>query len=77
LVDEQDGESTHTAGSALPLLAGWIELWMLPVTMMARTLGFADNPLLRQEPEIDRDCEDAQLPVPNPHQNDMDSDLFA
>ena len=27
--------------------------------------------------EIDRDCEDCQLPVPNSHQKDMDHDLFA
>ncbi|WP_156170782.1 hypothetical protein [Croceicoccus naphthovorans] len=62
--------------ASLPLLAGWIEFWMMPVTMMARMMGMT-SPVADDEPEIDRKCAHKQLPVPNAHQKDMDHDLFA
>lgn len=60
----------------LPLLAGWIEFWMMPFTMCARAMGLS-SPIADDEPEIDRRCDHNQLPVPNAHQKDMDHDLFA
>jgi len=68
--------ATPYSDASLPLLAGWIEFWMMPVTFCARLMGMA-SPVANDEPEIDRKCDHAQLPVPNAHQKDMDHDLFA
>lgn len=66
--------SSFDAG--LPMMAGWIELWMMPFAIFAPVLGLSP-PIADDEPEIDRNCADRQLPVPNVHQKDMDHDLFA
>ena len=60
----------------LVLRAFWLEWWMFPITMTARMMDFGSTELA-DEPEVDRDPEDCQLPVPNSHQKDMDHDLFA
>ncbi len=60
----------------LSLQAFWLEWWMMPITLTARMMGFGRADV-REVPEIDRECEDCQLPVPNSHQKDMDHDLFA
>ncbi|WP_299307023.1 hypothetical protein [uncultured Croceicoccus sp.] len=60
----------------MPMLAAWMEMWMWPITMMARMMGSGEyRP--DAEPEIDRACKDSQLPVPNPIQKSADSDIFA
>lgn len=73
--DERATGRAFTAAS-LPLLAGWIEFWMMPFTITARMMGLG-TATLADEPEIDRKRPDSQLPVPNAHQKDMDHDLFA
>lgn len=62
--------------AGLPIMAGWLELWMMPVTLTAQMLGMT-GPAVEDEPEIDRKCAHKQLPVPNVLQKDMDHDLFA
>lgn len=74
--NKTDTTTTPNIDASLPMLAGWIEFWMWPVTMTARMLGLA-TPVADDEPEIDRKREHCQLPVPNAHQKDMDHDLFA
>jgi len=64
------------AEAGLPLLAGWVEFWMMPLTFAARMMGFT-SPVAEDEPEIDRKADHKQLPVPNAHQKEMDHDLFA
>ena len=49
---------------------------MMPITLTARMLGLG-RVEVADDPEIDRDREDCQLPVPNSHQKDGDHDLFA
>lgn len=61
---------------SLSLQAFWLEWWMMPITLTAQMMGMGRTELA-DDPEIDRDCEDCQLPVPNSHQKDMDHDLFA
>lgn len=73
---KDDINATPFSDAGLPLLASWIEFWMMPVTLGARMLGMS-APVAEDEPEIDRKCEHNQLPVPNAHQKDMDHDLFA
>ena len=60
----------------LSLQAFWLEWWMMPITLTARMMGFG-HAEVDDEREIDRECEDCQLPVPNSHQKDRDHDLFA
>ncbi len=74
--NKNDITPTPFNDAGLPLLASWIEFWMMPVTMGARMMGMA-APIAEDEPEIDRKRDDNQLPVPNAHQKDMDHDLFA
>lgn len=77
MVQQYDSQmTTPLTDASLPLFAGWIEFWMMPMTFAARMMGFA-NPMGPDEPEIDRKCQHNQLPVPNAHQKDMDHDLFA
>jgi len=74
--DTSPTTTTAMTDAGLPLLAGWVEFWMMPMTMAARLMGFS-SPVTDDEPEIDRKREHKQLPVPNAHQKDMDHDLFA
>lgn len=74
-IDDKAMDRPFSAAS-LPLLAGWIEFWMMPFTLSARMMGFG-TATMAEEPEIDRRRGDNQLPVPNAHQKDMDHDLFA
>ncbi|ARU15611.1 hypothetical protein A9D14_04730 [Croceicoccus marinus] len=60
----------------LSLQAFWLEWWMMPITFTARMMGLGHTEV-DDEREIDRECEDCQLPVPNSHQKDRDHDLFA
>ena len=60
----------------LSLQAFWLEWWMMPITFTARMMGLGHT-AVDDEREIDRECEDCQLPVPNSHQKDRDHDLFA
>ena len=60
----------------LTLQAFWLEWWMMPITLTAQMMGIG-RPEVDEEPEIDRECEDCQLPVPNSHQQSGDHDLFA
>lgn len=73
---DTDTATTPPTDIALPLMAGLVEFWMMPITMMARFTGFA-SPVVEDEPEIDRKCDHNQLPVPNALQKDVDHDLFA
>ncbi|WP_066556142.1 hypothetical protein [Croceicoccus bisphenolivorans] len=74
--DTDSATETPMTDAGLPLLASWVEFWMMPMTMTARMMGFS-SPVGDDEPEIDRKCGHMQLPVPNAHQKDMDHDLFA
>ena len=60
----------------LSLQAFWLEWWMMPITLTARMMGLG-RVEVDEAPEIDRDCEDCQLPVPNSHQKNGDNDRFA
>lgn len=62
--------------AGLTMMASWIEMWMMPVTIAAQMMG-ASAIVTDDEPEIDRDCDHCQLPVPNSHKKEMDHDLFA
>jgi hypothetical protein len=60
----------------MPLLAMWIEMWMWPINMMAQISGCGEI-TVDDKPEIDRECDHLQLPVPNPIQESKDSEIFA
>lgn len=72
----RDEQTRPGAADDLPIFAAWIEMWMAPLTIAARMMGMAPH-AIDDEPEIDREREEGQLPVPNPHQKAKDSDLFA
>ncbi|MDT0575616.1 hypothetical protein RM533_05410 [Croceicoccus sp. F390] len=82
-----DSSNTRIPNDAdMPVLAAWMEMWMWPITMMARLMNPGSiNPfglnmnsdLVDDEPEADRDVEGGQLPVPNPIRNSKEHDIFA
>lgn len=69
-------DDVRTSDIGLSLQAFWLEWWMMPITLTARMIGMACSNA-GDDPEIDRERRDCQLPVPNSHQKAMDHDLFA
>lgn len=76
--EPKQSNSAASSFGGLPIVAVCMELWMMPFTLAARMMGLG-NPVAaaEDEPEIDREPEKGQLPVPNPLQEAKDSDLFA
>ena len=63
-VNAMTKETKPFGDTNLPLEAFWVEMWMMPITMMAQFMGMSRT-VVDDEPEIDRECKDCQLPVPN------------
>ena len=77
MADRNTNSMPDPMAMGLPMMASWIEMWMMPVTLTAQMMGMARGAPDADEPEIDAHHAKGQLPVPNAHQREMDHDLFA